>query len=103
MGLDSLYKEGETMSDYGKCVTHHICECLQKKLDSTEADCDALKEQCEKLADALEFYGHKAFYIFDEPDSDTDVDTQKTWRHYSGKLARQALSEYQEFKKGRGE
>lgn len=32
------------MSEYGKCVSHHICECHREKLERFEAENEKFKE-----------------------------------------------------------
>ena len=50
-----------------------------------------LEQQLKESESVIEYYANEP-YIFDESDSDTDQDPQKSWRHYSGKRARVYLA-----------
>lgn len=39
----------------GDCVTHHICDCLQAKLDELQKENEELKIKAKELEDFLEF------------------------------------------------
>ena len=82
MGLDNLYKETEVMS-----------EDMRKERD-------AYKEQCEKLAGALDVINYSPVRV-DGMKAIKNRVTEVTIPIDRFNLARQALSEYREFKSGR--
>lgn len=46
-----------TMTDYGKCITHHQCNCLTEKMAALEARCHMLAAALEELLEVADLRG----------------------------------------------